>query len=350
MNRSGFTILEVVIASALIVTLVTSATMGIRQVNLLNQFAATRTAHTELRTKIYDALADSSTCAVNLGQFSATPPTYSSGNPIIVPYIQQNFAGGPAMVVTDGQLLDGLRYQLRMNFPGTPSATPFHAGYGRLNQTNRYRAQLEILGKRESLAAQGGASTGLRAEIPLSVEFDSASGQMVSCTTNFEDMEEPLRGNLHTVRQCMAADGMPLPTPDGLICRIPVYGPLNPSIIPDCSTFGSAWQNAVAGTNYNTTVARDAALPACGGTAHFLTGWHYFSKTGIESQTKNVKKGQKKFLGIAAGGSSFIAAAFVGAVLGAFLGVFGIIIFLLLTKCKSESATMYSQVTGVGCV
>lgn len=56
MNRSGFTIVEVMIASALIVTLVTAGAVGFTQISRLNQQASANTALTDMQSKVYSVL------------------------------------------------------------------------------------------------------------------------------------------------------------------------------------------------------------------------------------------------------------------------------------------------------
>lgn len=361
MNRAGFTTVEVIIASALIVVLVTGAAVGMKQINLLNQFASTRTSQTEMHSQVYEALSDSGACATNLGKGTADVPIFSALNdtPFPIAQVSQNLSGAPIVVLKNNDLKDGIRYELKMRLLPPVSGQPFNLGLGRAVDTVRYRAELQMIGKREKLTEQGGGQTWIRNSIPLSVEIDASNHHLVSCTTNFEDMDERLAGGTHTVRECYAIDGTPMLTPDGLICRVP-YRTLNTNkwgnapgqdgAIPSCTLVaGGGWSDAAPFPNYNATTARDAVAQGCGGAVYFHSPWHYFSRSDHtnEYDGKNVKKGGSQVLQIAASGASFALAAFIGNALLGPLGV--VIVFIIFSKCRTEPARLYSQVIAVGC-
>lgn len=366
MNRSGFTTVEVVIASALIVTLITGGAIGMRQVGLLGQMATTRTAHTEMRTRILEALSDSSTCAIALGKGTATapflpdpmnPPAYP-GASLPVANISSPATGifleTAVPTATDpGKTYEQLQYTLSLSFPSGPVFETFPPSTGRPTTTVRHLAQLDVQANRHNLKEQGGATGALQASIPISLEFDTGTGLLSTCSIIAGDVEDyldvSLLGNQHTVRDCLKDDGYPMPTDIGLICRlsIPVLNsPTYAGTIPPCP---GTWKPAIPapGINYNTTLSRDARGQGCSGAVQFKTGWHYFSKLPVESQTQKVKKGTSGLLKWASGGAAFAAAAFIGAI----AGIIGLIIFvIILTKCKSENFTLYSQVNGIGCI
>jgi len=122
MNRSGFTTVEVIIASALIVALITGGAVGMKQVTLLNQVAATRTSHTEMRSRVYAAISDTGTCAAALGSPVLVNPTI----PITVNSISVVTNSSSKVILTNNQAApgvppDGLIYKMSLRFP---SAAP----------------------------------------------------------------------------------------------------------------------------------------------------------------------------------------------------------------------------------
>lgn len=361
MNRAGFTTVEVIIASALIVTLITGGAIGMRQVSLLGQSASTRTSHTEMRARIFEALLDSGTCAAALGKGTVTPPSLGTPATPPVPPLNLPIAAvyrAPSAVnkiVESGVLVDNEQvYNLALVFPRPLANETFPAGLGRTSFTYRHRALLEIRGERDILRAQGGTQGPAMAAIPISVEFDSATGVLESCTVIGDDMEEllaapPLGGTRHTVRDCIAIDGTPMPTDIGLVCRVPyhVMNSVNAEPNTNCN-FVPGWQNAANPVNFNTTLSSDVTVPICkNGTDTLVTGWHYFSTTKPEPKGRMIKKGGSKLLTWAGGGATFALAAFVGAL----AGLAGLVIFfILISKCKKEPFTIYAQVNGVGCL
>lgn len=367
MNRSGFTTVEVVIASALIVTLITGGAIGMRQVNLLNQVAATRTSHTEMRTRVIAALSDSGTCAAALGNPKIFG-SFGSGATIDVNAVTDMTAGVPIPILVNGKPApgneaDGLIYKLALIFPSAvPDATFSSASTARTDTINRYQVQLEVRGERKTLKEMKGAQGDLVGKIPLSAEFDS-TGVLVSCTTRHEDMDDLLLGNVHTVRDCLKVDGMPMPTAAGLICRIPV--PYAPQLvtgysgtIPTCASLAAGWSNIFNPPipNYNSTHPIDRTLPKCKrGTVTEVTGWHSMSPVNVESKQIRFKRGAD------AGFSQFLAGTYVvGTILAAvfpgigalYLAIAAFIGFLfsVFAKCESETKTFYAQVDAVGCI
>ncbi len=368
MNRSGFTTLEVVIASALIVTLVTGGAIGMRQINLLNQVAATRTSHTEMRTRILAALNDSGNCAFQLGNpvipTPLVPPVPPLGLPvasildpfhtILSPLPPLLVSGQPAPGVTDG-----LVYTMTIFFPTPGAYEPFIAANSRANPTYRYRIELEIRGNRQSMKDLGGMQGDVVGRIPLSAEFDQASGTMVSCTTHADDMDDVLVAGLvpHTVQDCLNIDGTPIPTDMGLICRVPYTVRNTPSYagaIPACP---AGWTNASpTNPNYNTTVPIDVPVTQCKNNSRvYSTGWHAMSKNAVEVASIPIQRGTGSFLQWLLGGSAFSGLVVVSVlpVLGTIIGaavVLFLFLFSLFKKCKSDTFTFYSQVNGVGCI
>lgn len=359
MNRSGFTTIEVIIASALIITLITGGAVGMRQMNLLNQVASTRTSHTEMRTRVLGALSNSNGCAAALGN----PILVSPALPITVSEIKDEMG----VVVLEnnkappGIPSDGLVYKLALLFPptGVPDAS-FKGGLGRILPTRRFSMQLEIRGERKNLKEMGGMQADVVGRIPLSAEFETGTNKLVSCTTRHDDMDDELVGGVHTVRDCLKADGMPMPTAIGLICRIPVPTAIQTvkgykGAIPSCNSLVPGWNNAAAPNNYNTTIPIDVEGRGCKGTVKGVTGWHSMSPVPVESKTIRIKKGTSDLLSILLGGTAFSALVVV-----AFVPVVGWIIaaavllvafiFSLFKKCKKQNFTFYAQVNGVGCI
>lgn len=366
MNRSGFTTIEVVIASALIVTLITGGAVGMRQMNLLNQVAATRTSHTEMRMRVLAAISGPGGCAAALGNAAlpvpalpVIPPTKSESIPVTsikdeMGIILENGKAAP------GVPADGLVYWLALRFPTSTPDAQFSPGLGRATQTIRYPVQLEIRGERKNLKEMGGAQGDVVGNIPLSAEFDT-SGKLTSCTTRHDDVDDLLAGSTRTIRDCLNIDGMPMPTAMGLICRVPV--PFRPQVvkkyagaIPTCASLtGGVWQDAAAAPNYNTTFPIDLSGRACKGTSYNATGWHAMSRAPVEWATIKIVKGSSKgmsaFLGGTAGTGLITIALFAGAI-----PIIGTVIFIILfilslfNKCRNETFTFYAQVNGVGCI
>lgn len=358
MNRSGFTTIEVIIASALIITLITGGAVGMRQMNLLNQVASTRTSHTEMRARVLSALSNSAWCAAALGN----PELVTPAVPIRVASITDEFSG---LILEDGKPVrdgpgDGLVYQLELRIPPATAPVVFKQGLGRLQQTSQYTVELEIRGERKNLKDMGGAQTDIVGRIPLSAEFSNTTRKLVSCTTRHDDMDDLLAGGLHTVRECIRIDGMPIPTARGLICRVPVPTAVQTVAgyaggIPACNTLAPGWSNAAAPINYNTTIPIDVTGRGCKGPVRGVTGWHAMSPHVVESKTIRIKRGTSDLLSVLLGGTSFSLLVVVslvpgiGWIIGAAVAIIAFI-FSLFKKCKKQNFTFYAQVNGVGCI
>lgn len=373
MNRSGFTTVEVIIASALIVALITGGAAGMRQVTLLNQMAASRTSHTEMRSRIYAAISDTGTCAAALG----SPVLVNPASPITVNSISQVTKTSSKVILTNNAVApgvspDGLIYKMSLRFPSlVPDAPLLPAGPGRSVATRRFSAQLEIRGERKNLKAMGGAQGDVVGAIPLLAEFEQASGKMVNCTVHADDLDEGrlAAGSTHTVRDCMRDGGTPMPTAIGLICRIPVpYAPQKMAgyngSIPSCASLvpGAGWNNAkdpATGINYNTTFPIDLTGQKCKrGTTTKITGWHSMAGAPVEMETLRIKRGTGKTLWMMLGGTGamIIVALAVNPltiiIAAAILAALALFVFFasLFKKCKSENYPFWAQVNGVGCV
>jgi hypothetical protein len=368
MNRAGFTTVEVIIASALIIALVTAGGAGLRQMNLLSQVATTRTASTEIRARVLSALSNSGACAANLG----TPILPSPLSPLPVPRMPLNtISDGPVPLLESGKKAlgdptnaiqnDGVIYRMALAFPNPAFTYTFPAGLGRSSSTIRYDAFLEITTERATLKKMGGAQTDLYSRIPLSVEFDQISGRLLSCTVHPDDIDEFLLGGLHTVRQCLEADGFPIPTEMGLICRIPVPGQIQRAAgyagaIPTCASLAPTWQNASPlNPNYNTTIPNFIEGRGCKGKVPGDTGWHSMGRYDVESKTIRIKRGTSDLLMVVLGGTAFVMIVVVsfvpviGTIIAAAAALVGFVISLF-KKCKKENFKFYAQVTSVGCV
>lgn len=362
MNRSGFTTIEVIIASALIVTLITSGAIGMRQMNLLNQMAATRTSHTEMRARVLSALSNSGTCGKQLilnppgvvAYPTAGPPTTF---PITLDQILDEQLLHP-ILVRDAPAPDGMSYKMDLWFPSSiPEAVNLPIGLGRVAATDRYAVQLEIRGVRDNLKVMGGAPGDVVGRIPLFAEFDSLTRRLVSCTIHPEDIDEgKLFGGSHTVRQCLEHDGTPMMTEQGLICRIPVLTGPNGSTIPDCSSVADpTWFNVESGgKHYNTTRRVEMPFQGCHGTFTDVTGWHSMSPTDVESRSVTIKKGTKNSLWLLLAGAAFVTLVVgpMAPALAVALATAMVIVWYILNlfkKCKTEGFTFYAVVNGVGC-
>jgi hypothetical protein len=353
------------IASVLIITMITAGLVGVRQVNLLTQVGATRTTHSEIRARIVEALSQFGACADQLehpklpGPFAVPAPPV--GHPI--PRILEALPGGgfaprPIIDSADPER-GGLKYEISLQFP-YPSAVDFPEPVPRAGgPLYRYQLELQVKGLRTTLGTQlndGAGSTApnsandLYARIPLTADFD-ANGLMVSCAVLAEDVDQVLANGTHTVRDCLAIDGIPMPTEFGLVCRVPV--PLAVSTretgtIPVAQTCKPGW-TPFRGTNgivFNTTAATDFERIKCKNRKiRFYTGWHAFSPTdpADEKVYTEIQKGTKRFTV----GSFAIAAAAT-----ALFGLLGLAAFLLIffLRCPKEDVWDFPQVTSVGCV
>ena len=372
MNRSGFTTVEVMIASVLIIALVTAGAAGIRQMDLLTQVATTRTAHSEVRGRVLEALGDAGACVANLG-FPSLPALFDDKTPIPISQIKDG-----ALVLLENEKpappphpADGMIYKTALFIPTPGFSELLGAGPGRTSNTKRFQAQLEIRGVRKTLKDLGGAQGDVVTRIPISAEFDQVTGKMLSCTIHPDEIDEVLVKvglTQHTVRQCLLVDGQPIQTDAGLICRVQL--PFQPQTlakypaiagytngIPNCSSIGDGtWKNAApAGTNYNTTLPIDLPVHTCSGKKTVVTAWHSMSKTPVEFLDVSIKKGTSNVLQFVLGGSAFVMLVVV-----AYIPVFGTIfsaavllasfIISLFKKCKSENFRFYAQVTSIGCV
>jgi hypothetical protein len=363
MNRAGFTTVEVIIASALIVALVTAGTAGIRQMNLLSLVATTRTAHTEMRTKVLEAVSNSGACAGNI----STSLLINPNQPLPIAKI----TNGATTVIDSSNTTvdaDGLTYFAELIFPSPGATDSLPVDLGHAVATTRRQARLAIIGKRDNSTAlqpgKGGALTDIVSMIPLATEFD-VTGKLVGCTVNADEMDDilvappaPFQG--HTVRQCVKNDGYPIPTAFGLICRLPVPYPTqnsgSPGTVPACNTLGDlTWREPIAGSPYSTTMPIDVTRKACSGLVTVSTGWHSMNRTGVEQAIVTEIKGTSNTLKYVLGGGAFTALVVV-----AFIPVLGTIIaaaalaivfiFSLFHKCHNETIPIYAQVTGVGCI
>ena len=392
MNRAGFTTIEVMIASVLILALITAGMAGIHQMQILQQVADSRTSHSEVRAMVFSALSDRSTCALHLGNPKLGSPTVlpldTDHLPIAtIPFISD----GVAPILVDGKPKpksfktaapdDGLIYRLRLKFVQPNPVDTFPAGLGRADKTERYFARLEIHGERKRLSegtALGGTevsgpTTDLVGAIPIALEFDRTY-RITSCTLNADEMDDVLYSSgpiTHTVRQCYAVNGIPFPTDKGLICRVPVPFPIQqangypvgvdwPNGIPTCKFLtGGLLDDVVptAGfqTNYNTTIPITAPFPQCKGKVNDIaTGWHTMGQFPVEHVSVAIKKNAKNKVSILLAG-----AAFAGIVGNALFPGLGFAIASLLTtvafivslfnRCHNTMIEEYAQVTSVGC-
>ncbi|MBS1962611.1 MAG: hypothetical protein JST04_10370 [Bdellovibrionales bacterium] len=366
------------IASVLIIALVAAGAAGIRQMNILSQVASTRTAHTEIRTRVLGALNDSGVCAANLGNLTIT----NRFSPTTVPVIRD----GGSILLEDGKAapkefgFSGLKFHLSLIFPTPGSADPFHSGLGRTTPQDRYSARLEIRAERDNLKQQTKSEIAdLVGQIPLSVEIDAAD-RLVSCTVHAGDMDELLFGGTHTVRECMLNGGFPILADVGLICRIPVpyitqktnnYPNYTDSFvlagnrigIPKCDTLatlggGGAWSNVTdaSGMPYNSTLPYSQNnLPVCKGDNFVNTGWHSMGPFAVESTPmdkykKNAANTVSTLLGGAALAATVGDAIFpgLGLAIASTLATIAFIVSLF-HKCKTKTVTFYAQVNAVGC-
>jgi hypothetical protein len=387
MNRAGFTTIEVLIASVLIIALVTAGTAGLKQMNMLQQIAATRTAHSEIRARVLAVLNDSGTCAASLGSpIIVDPPGIDRVDTTVIPQILD---GGVTPILVDNKILpppavgDGLIYHLLLRFPTPDASETLNKGRGRTNIQYRYAARLEIRATRETLRTELNLSNpnaatatiaDLYATIPLSIEIDSTNNKLVYCTVHPDDIDERLAaGSTHTVRDCMQADGFPIPTANGLICRIPVpyqaqrvngyYSSFLPTGIPTCASLtpvgflSNPWTEAVmGGVVYNSTIPMTYKdLPVCSGGNIIYTGWHSMAPIAVEGVNFDIKKSAANTIQILLGGAALAATIGnlifpgLGIAIASMLATLAFI-FSLFVKCKSKTVTFYAQINAVGCI
>ncbi len=383
MNRSGFTTLEVLIASALIITLVTGGAVGLRQMNTLNHLAATRTSHTEMRTRILGWLNDSGSCAAQLG--NPVREDVVPIPPIPIDAIKDGVSGlvllergkrEPNQIVWDGML-----YDIAVTFPVSNIEYTFGSGLGRSKTTERYAIDFEVRGRRDRMqSATNQNFPDVVTRIPMVAEFDSVSHRMVSCTVHPGEIDDLLTTvdasgkvtiSKHTVRECLLIDGMPIQTDVGLICRIPIFNPPQMGSnysgqIPRCKDIAPGWTEPNK-IQYSTTLPikiPKGHLVNCQGTFSAETDWHSMSNLPVEKETVKIKKGTKPILSAILGGTALTGIVFtiilatasfipVTALLIAAIATTVVLIAFVISlfkKCKTENFSFYSQVNGIGCI
>ncbi|MBC7386551.1 MAG: hypothetical protein H7301_10385 [Cryobacterium sp.] len=151
------------------------------------------------------------------------------------------------------------------------------------------------------------------ANIPISAEFNQTTGELVSCTLHPEDLDESMgAGSVHTVRECLQIDGAPMPTDQGMICRVP-YSTFNNrwtnGSIPNCP---AGWTNVTTTGRYNTTVPTDDTYDSCGGEIKKLRNGIRCLRTRWSSKNLTLKKGSQDGRWWAAGGATFTIIALAG--------------------------------------
>jgi hypothetical protein len=188
------------------------------------------------------------------------------------------------------------------------------------------------------------------------MEFD-LNGVLTWCTVHAEDIDIDnfLLGGVHTVRDCLLADGQPMPTAEGLICRMPLLGRPNVSgTIPPCPVAG--WVNAGSGLyKYNTTYPVTLPLTRCKNDKFdSTTEWHSMARLPIEFKEEWIQKNTSKTLSYILGGTAFTSLVVValvpglGTVIAAVAAIIGFI-FSLFRKCKEIKISFHAQVSSVGC-
>ena len=367
MNRSGFTTVEVMIASALIITLVTGGAVGLNQITRLNQQASANTSLTEMRTRVYSALSDSGMCALQLGNFVAPaviqPDVRNPINAILdqafTPLIQN---GKPAPGLSTP---DGVVYWISLIFPTATVEASFAAGGSRLNPTVRYVVDLEVRGERKTLKDMGGAQSDIITHIPLYAEFEQATRKLVSCTYHAEHIDDGLLfAGTQSETQCTVSGGVVMPTRLGPICRFPVLVPPQTTwgyagAIPKCKDIaGGTWTDAVdpvTSIHYNTTLPVHIDGRSCNGSVvPGDTEWHSMSPNIVEPKTIRVKKGTNTALALFLTGNAVLLtiATIINPAVGLAISAVIAIAAALYTwlTCKKTSFTFYAQVNGIGCI
>ncbi len=264
LNSHGFTITEVMVGAALLIIALLATSSVVQQSLKTIKGTSSKLALENMKTLVINSLSDSNTCAARMKSVTAgAPPSRIQINPasdgdwitatISDPQIYVETQAGGQKLVAHGDQANFMQY--RMNLLKNQSVqtevyAPDPSDPLRINGTRQFLTILRIEGNRDAAnTPQTDRATGARfihADIPMIVEFDRTTGDLVSCTLNPEDNDNdllyaPAGQPRRTVKQCRDINGRPFPTELGLVCWVPNLNPDSTQKDFSCTMYG--WQD-----------------------------------------------------------------------------------------------------------